>query len=397
MPSEQESMMVIANKSNNQKIHIRILIGKNTFSKTKQGLWNQLKQGLLLSLSIFSIYSPQPLRSISPRIFPTLEQSYVMLALPNDIQIMTETGLQHSGAMPIAEKAPLGEFKYFSILPSEIRLVVWKFAMPQPRRIVLGPHGTKKQLDSYALPRALNRYSYRLLLEMKSDQHPVTLQINKESRIETLKRYRLADIKVPWLVADNRLGYTLYRPNLRSNWMCFDPFLDIFIVGIVSYDWYARVMTRNPGCFDSIRHIEIDCTALNQLPGDGSAGMSGWSSSTRSFLWPLAIFKNIQRITLANWPTPSVTVLPLHISSFHAALRLVYPERPLLKIFQLTEHGELRLNNDEEVAEFQQRVGHHIMDHVEKVLQNLRARVESGIHVMPEVKWKDSKMGIQEM
>ena len=78
---------------------------------------------------------------------------------------------------------PLTQFTWFDKLPIEIRIRIWRLCFPRPRLINLQP-----RFHFYsAVPNKRNIKAF--VMKEKNVPQPVTLQINRESRNETLKFY----------------------------------------------------------------------------------------------------------------------------------------------------------------------------------------------------------------
>ncbi|QSZ29276.1 hypothetical protein DSL72_003788 [Monilinia vaccinii-corymbosi] len=115
-------------------------------------------------------------------------------------------------------------FKDFSRLPAEIRLMIWGFSFPEPRKVVTTSEGVE---GLYVSP------SITLL------RPPITCFINMESRAETLKLWKV-------------FGQSSFRPNY-----------DDFQIDFESWDnpEYVKSMEvfelNCPGCFSKIEEVTL--------------------------------------------------------------------------------------------------------------------------------------------
>ncbi|KAE9370195.1 hypothetical protein N431DRAFT_411342 [Stipitochalara longipes BDJ] len=87
--------------------------------------------------------------------------------------------------VPSNNDEPITKSTCFRKLPVEIRLVIWRFTFPPPRSFNLNfTHGYQNSI--WSIDPVMARKEYDMTL---SATLPVTLSINKESRVETLKQF----------------------------------------------------------------------------------------------------------------------------------------------------------------------------------------------------------------
>ncbi|KAF8863006.1 hypothetical protein BDZ45DRAFT_686261 [Acephala macrosclerotiorum] len=100
------------------------------------------------------------------------------------------------------------KFDLFPELPVEIRLQIWRFAFPRPRHVSL-------DTGFGALPDEFIRW-----YNSWGPQLPITLRINRESRVETLRRYTIL-----YMRDFMRWGPIEYH-DFPERPFCFDPVRD---------------------------------------------------------------------------------------------------------------------------------------------------------------------------
>ncbi|KAB8291566.1 hypothetical protein EYC80_006366 [Monilinia laxa] len=121
-----------------------------------------------------------------------------------------------------AEDEPL--FKDFSRLPPEIRSMIWALCFPEPRKLVT----TSEGIDIvYVSPKILLLPS------------PITCFINRESRAETLKLWRV-------------VGKNSFRPNFDEFQLDFESWDNPKYVKSM-----ARFEKNCPGCFSKMEEITL--------------------------------------------------------------------------------------------------------------------------------------------
>lgn len=141
-----------------------------------------------------------------------------------------------------------------NILPIEIRLLIWNFALPGPRSVQLDIVRPTDITNVRGVDGKLTgQYVYTTLpAERPNAPLPITLFINQESRYETLRRYQI--------VYPRQIG-----PQYFSTPFCFDPQIDTvhlmhrsFIGDSASLETWLTILNlslqRGLSC---IQHLEI--------------------------------------------------------------------------------------------------------------------------------------------
>jgi hypothetical protein len=108
-------------------------------------------------------------------------------------------------------------FDIFDKLPTEIRLVIWRAALPPPRIV---------HLESECLWAQSSRFFSRSRIQQKAPPYPASLYVNRESRSETLKHYRLIPVNVAALHKHLFPGPYFFGPK-RS--ICVDIKRDLMV------------------------------------------------------------------------------------------------------------------------------------------------------------------------
>jgi hypothetical protein len=105
-----------------------------------------------------------------------------------DLESATSNNGKESSAASISDEAiePVGSFTYFPKLPAEIRLKIWKDALPEPRviRIQLKFETRQPRNEGQKKKPQVSRF-------VASRPSPVGLRVCRESRIEALKEYQI--------------------------------------------------------------------------------------------------------------------------------------------------------------------------------------------------------------
>ena len=109
----------------------------------------------------------------------------------------------------------LNIFHFFPKLPIEVRLAIWRLCFPAPRKVNLRP--TKSSFGKRD-PECLNGLIYGRWTSCRSiSQHmqlPVTLYVDKESRSETLRKYRILFRESPYCPCSPRAPQPIiFNPN----------------------------------------------------------------------------------------------------------------------------------------------------------------------------------------
>ncbi|KAE9365022.1 hypothetical protein N431DRAFT_95215 [Stipitochalara longipes BDJ] len=101
----------------------------------------------------------------------------------------------------------LDSFPLFPLLPTEIRLQIWKLTFPKPRRIEPWTYPGPATGYVRMFTRSRSRVDYRGPGFSCAKTDPVALWVNRESRHEVLKHYTPRDYK--------HLKYLMRRDNVR--------------------------------------------------------------------------------------------------------------------------------------------------------------------------------------
>ncbi|KAI0443943.1 hypothetical protein F4803DRAFT_289896 [Xylaria telfairii] len=83
-------------------------------------------------------------------------------------------------------------FTQFRRLPAELRIMIWQFAMPDPRTVVIKSPFTRRKHIPTSLDEALPQAQDREETWHSTTQVPALLHVNGEARYEALKHYSLS-------------------------------------------------------------------------------------------------------------------------------------------------------------------------------------------------------------
>ncbi|KAI9650440.1 hypothetical protein NHQ30_000455 [Ciborinia camelliae] len=107
----------------------------------------------------------------------------------------------------------LETFHCFPLLVKELRLKIWQFAFPPPRRVELRPHRFCRKKSHDHACKCIAKHTAPL---------PVTLFVNCESRSETLRHYRVIKLEAE--------AQGTFNGKVKP--LCFDPSRDILYTNI---------------------------------------------------------------------------------------------------------------------------------------------------------------------
>lgn len=129
------------------------------------------------------------------------------------------------------------DFTLFPNLAKELRLVIWKKALPGPRIVELIYHRRKKDSEGDVIP---GHFTSRCHL-------PINLSVCQESRREALKQYKLS------FATRNSDPKVYFDPSV-------DTLLLSWLVGVGEGQWFFQVM----GVQDKVKHVCFTSFNLEQ-------------------------------------------------------------------------------------------------------------------------------------
>jgi hypothetical protein len=149
---------------------------------------------------------------------------------------------------------PLQTFHPFGRLPTEIRLMVWTLTLPSCRLVNLVMYRFEYGCDPpscFMCPRPFDE-------RPREAKPPVTLFVNKESRAMALEKYYVILQKdTGFQKSHRRHGHALFneRPLFINSaidqvWMFFEYMFE-------GTERFASSYNQAPGCFDSIKTLEL--------------------------------------------------------------------------------------------------------------------------------------------
>ncbi|KAI3321964.1 hypothetical protein HD806DRAFT_502417 [Xylariaceae sp. AK1471] len=104
---------------------------------------------------------------------------------------VVDTAMEQTSSIITKLQGPT-RFTKFKDLPPELRVMVWKFALPEARTVVIkSPYSRQKQIPTSldeVLPQAFDGEE----TWQSTTQIPALLHVNVEARVETLKHYSLS-------------------------------------------------------------------------------------------------------------------------------------------------------------------------------------------------------------
>ncbi|KAE8443157.1 hypothetical protein EG329_002326 [Mollisiaceae sp. DMI_Dod_QoI] len=171
--------------------------------------------------------------------------SFAMNEAQNTLQLFGELPNPDQGLFVQTSPDDFREFTLFPKLPVEIRLRIWRKCFPGPRTVHIEPGFSYEEP-----PSKLAQRTEMLKCDIPT---PRTLQINSESRQETLRNY----VIIPQ--STFRSGYQVY--SVASGPLCFDHKRDSIQASM--YDAQAHVWLFDlvnasfPGCLEQIKHVEM--------------------------------------------------------------------------------------------------------------------------------------------
>ena len=192
---------------------------------------------------------------------------------------------------PVKSRASTA-FTCFLRLPVELRLKIWRYTFPRGRRVHLSYRGVRDDLTN------------------PKDHGPlISLQINQESRTETLKQYCFISTDSCASAFGN-----IYSPPilLLANPDLDDLYLmdsDLHVLEPVD-KWLEYVESRQNGFLSRITGFEYTICPFDQ------SGLGRSLSLTERPLGPLLLFSNLRWITLVVKISPPIT--PLTVASIEA-------------------------------------------------------------------------------
>lgn len=168
----------------------------------------------------------------------------------------------------------LKEFGYFSSLPSELRLQIWRQFAYLPRVISLEFHSTSARRITY-------------------HPQPVALQICQESREEALKAYRLAFGRSRVFVNFDTDIFFLNNsvPTLYASWVDEPTTCLIQFLRFASFDDTQRIQNFAVGCIHKAFQVNYPGGSLALIPPDYWAG--------RGVYKELPKYKSLKRLIFA--------------------------------------------------------------------------------------------------
>lgn len=110
------------------------------------------------------------------------------------------------------EREQIAEFHYFNKLPAELRIKIWRYAMPGPRVIDISKLYIKHlHIESVDNSRKPRQHDY-----VNTRKPPALLHVSGESRYECLKFYELLRISSVFIQQQDR-GYPRQKLPVRSS------------------------------------------------------------------------------------------------------------------------------------------------------------------------------------
>jgi hypothetical protein len=184
---------------------------------------------------------------------------------------------------------PRTQFTFFNKLPIEMRIRIWRLCFPRPRLINLQP-----RFHFYsAVPNKHNIAA--VVMKEKNVPQPVTLQINKESRNETLKFYST-------IYMDSSHGDAVRQA------ICASTSRDRIYVTVQAATFptlqrpFRDAYHEYPEFFDKIKILELRNW---QFFSDNGGQALDWNSRQLSFP---KIFRNLEELRIVLSPLYGPTI-----------------------------------------------------------------------------------------
>ncbi|KAF8863002.1 hypothetical protein BDZ45DRAFT_798630 [Acephala macrosclerotiorum] len=193
------------------------------------------------------------------------------LSLPNSVASILEDGEKHNLSILIGELPDpdqqlylqLGKnlkFDPFPKLPIELRVKIWRYGFPRPRHVCLET-GYGIDINIFRGCSSSSTKKVRNYHNFITRPLPITLKINKESRLETLRHYTV-------LFQGDVDGLKANLPNVYARPFCFDLARDSLFMGFTEHislpagsewigKWLEYLDPKLPGELAKIRPLEI--------------------------------------------------------------------------------------------------------------------------------------------